>query len=178
VKRFFVLAKGALAWYKSKPDYIEGEGQFLGKIPLKNISEFIIAADDNNMDIITDQSPYRHRYKVRSHMPGILQVWADSACLIAPFGSERYLRSLPTVDLTTASISTVAPLQDEYPHKLVQYATGTQALMWKNISPDVCPKGAPLGRNFHALEGAPKIYVSPRHPRTTTMFGSFSGQAL
>merc|ERR1712167_339829 len=107
-----------------------GEERWLGRIPLANIGEFILAADQMNMDVVTVNGPYPHRYKLRCETPGSLRLWAEFATLACPAGSERHMWN-PPQEIKAGAQYAASPLQDRYPHYLVKYGPPRRPGEWR-----------------------------------------------
>jgi len=91
----------------------------MGRVSLDRIDEFIIGADDVNMDIIASGAPNAHRYKLRADRPGLMRLWAEAASLAAPEGCERYRNAVASADLVPTARGAATPQHELYPHRLV-----------------------------------------------------------
>jgi len=95
-ERFFVLARGDLAWF---PVDAELNGydvsKPLGRIPVKYIVEATIKSDGalqhNELDLITDKSIYHFR----SDMNKEVNRWQEAIMNTAPPGGEKWLQHKP-----------------------------------------------------------------------------------
>lgn len=153
--RFFVLSKDTLAWYTDRSTYEQGEDKWQQRLPLSHIQEFILAADEQMMEIVVTASPHPFRYRFRCTREGVLRRLAESAVLVNTKGSERNQYMAPHLTSAVGSAqaeSGSGALQNQYPHKLVQHEYQS-------------------GSAFNGVGGKKNKFVSPVHPRSTQMNG-------